>query len=116
MGCITPQQLREIIRIANSSFNTDNGKVNDIIYIRAFIPIAVGFEKLCVNQFSNHANIYYWQTQNKNIASLYPKMVSPYYNGEVALTEQLYDWVYESRYDAATTREEIVAAYARFVQ
>lgn len=84
---------------------------------RAFIPIVDEFEVLGIHGTSSNDNIREpFIYNNTGIDYYYNKMVSPYYGGKVALTEQLYDWVYENRYDAATTREEIVKAYARFVQ
>ncbi|KAA6330676.1 hypothetical protein EZS27_020649, partial [termite gut metagenome] len=107
------------------SINTENYKkiLNSCHFYhstRQFVPCLDKYSKLKLKD-----NVYKAYVSNYRIYLPYSKMLSPFVSIEdndcknkieVKLTDKLYQWVYENRYDEKTKLEEIKSTYNSFTK
>lgn len=91
---------------------------------RSFIPCLQKYFKLRLKDDAHEAYVYHYRLDSY-LNLQYPKMLSPYISVQdgndktqlnLALNDKLFSWVYENRFDAKTTLEEIMEHYQRFIE
>jgi len=95
---------------------------------RKMIPCLKKYSKLRLKDDAYFDYVYAFNFSHY-IDIVYPKMVSPFvveesdgdvlesrYKCSVVLNENLYDWVFENRYDPSTKKDEIIESYKNFTE
>lgn len=93
---------------------------------RSIIPCIEDFFSLRIKNHAYKPYVYHLHI-NENISGCIPVMLAPYVRKssdtmfgigklELVLNNQVYDWVFENRYDSKTTMEEIQETYKLFCE